>query len=533
MTRTLPRLLPAAAALLTALATALALPGTGDASPNAGTTTVQPLPPELEQIRQAEAVALYGSPEIRPLDQRKTSIATLGDSEISGEGQGPYERGTNGDDDGDGDQNWCHRALHAAVHRTSIPVDETYNLACSGGRSANLIQGSGARQWDELNQGDYLAIKARNTHVKLVWIVVGANDPGGLEFGPLATDCAISRIFFLGECWRKYSNQIQARVDVSSAEAEKAITSVKRTMAEAGYQPSDYELVVMSYPSPVSPDVEDNPNFPGWYNGGCLFYLRDAAFGRNKVVPLFEQSIRRAALAAGARYLDASRLFHGHEPCTDNTWVSGITYDGSNPLDPNAWRQSAHPNARGHGAFASCMTQFYAHPTWNIATCVDPASTGTAQLYPGSMEFRQLRNAASGLCVDSEGYSTRNGYRLLQYTCHGGGNQGWWYDQTLRSLHIELTHDRCADVSGGVAAGRPLIVYDCHGGSNQKFVLDGGLIRSAAQPDLCVAAPNTDNGAPLTLATCDPDDARQHWIAEEQTGTRGFGYDDWIPSSAY
>jgi hypothetical protein len=79
-------------------------------------------------------------------------------------------------------------------------------------------------------------------------------------------------------------------------------------MREAGYLDSDYQLVVMSYPSPVSPDVEDNPKFPGWYDGGCLLYLKDAAFGRNKAVPMFEEAERAAALAApGVRYLDNRR----------------------------------------------------------------------------------------------------------------------------------------------------------------------------------------------------------------------------------
>ena len=40
------------------------------------------------------------------------------------------------------------------------------------------------------------------------------------------------------------------------------------------------------------PDVEDNPNFPGWYSGGCLLYLADQAFARNKAVPLFERGLR-------------------------------------------------------------------------------------------------------------------------------------------------------------------------------------------------------------------------------------------------
>ncbi|MQA27863.1 MAG: hypothetical protein GEU94_20935 [Micromonosporaceae bacterium] len=489
-----------------------------------------PLPDRLERIRAQEATALYGSPEIRPMDQRKTSIASMGDSEISGEGQGPYERGTNGD--GDGDENWCHRALHAGIHRTEIDVDQTYNLACSGATTQNLIYGSGARQWDELNQGDNLAIKARNTHVKLIWIVASANDEGGIEFGPVMTDCTMRRIFFQGNCWPDYTDGVQARVDVSGRNLATAVTSVKQTMTDAGYTSSDYQVVVMGYPSPVSPDVEDNPNFPGWYNGGCLLYLKDMAIGRNKVVPLFERAVRKAALDTGVRYLDNSRLFHGHEPCTENPWVSGVTSDGGDPRNGNTWRQSWHPNYRGHGAFGACVGAFYAS-TSRTGTCVDPKSTDSTRFHSGLMTFRQLRNAASGYCLDSQGYSTRNTYDLLQWTCHGGSNQGWWHDSGNSSLHIELTHDRCVDAEGGVAAGRMAIVYNCHGGANQQWRHDNGLIRSKGQPSLCLGVADTNRETRVRLVACDASDAKQQWRWENQTGTYGFGYSDWMPSSAY
>ncbi|MGH3863007.1 ricin-type beta-trefoil lectin domain protein [Actinokineospora sp.] len=520
----MPRLLSALIGLLAVAA--LATPA--QAAPTAGAT---PLSPELEAIRAAEAVALYGSPEIRPMDQRKTGIATMGDSEISGEGEGPYETGTNGDDDGDGDQNWCHRSYAAGIHRTGIAVDKTYNLACSGAVTQNLIAGNGVRQWDELNQGDNLAIKARNTRIKLVWIVASANDGGGLEFGPVITDCTIKRIFFQGECWPAYTDQVQARVTVSGANLRTAVTSVKQTMVDAGYAAGDYQLVVMSYPSPVSPDVEDTPNFPGWYGGGCTMYLRDMAIGRNKVVPLFERAVRAAAEGAGARYLDASRLFHGHETCTGQPWTRGVVSSWGDAFDPNTYRQSWHPNAGGHGAFGSCVKSFYDNPSWSSATCTSTDSA--VRVRQGLLDFTQLRNTASTLCVDAQGHSTRNGYALIQWGCHGARNQGWWYDSTTSSLHIELTHDRCADVATGVGVGRPLIVWDCHGGWNQKFLLDGTLIRAVVDPGLCVAVPDTAWGRQLSMAPCDGSDPRQQWAGQPKTGTAGYGYNDWMPSSAY
>ena len=489
---------------------------------------VQPLPATLEAVRASEATALYGSPAIRPPEARRTSLVTMGDSEISGEGVGNYVPGTHQDG------NWCDRSFDQAVFRTGIASDTQYNLACSGGEPVHLVYGSGQHQWNELNQGDYLAIKARNTRIKLIWVVVGANGEGTIQFGPVATDCAIHRVFFLGPCYPTYTDQWTVRVEGSRQQVEVALASIKQTMHDAGYTNEDYELVFMSYPSPGSPDVEDNPNFPGWYGGGCLLYLHDLAFARNKAVPLFEGALRRAAQNQGVRYLDASRLFHGHEVCTDNTFARGLFIEVG-VWNENAARQSFHPNYRGHGAFAECMTAFFAGGL-AAATCVDPASTGRGTLYSGLFEFRQLRNAATGGCVDGDGYNSRNNTRQISYRCHGGRNQGFWYDTSRQSLHSELSHDRCLDVSGSAfAVGTTVNVYDCNGTGAQRFVFAGAQLKPAAAPGLCVALDNPLFGTPrLRLATCGSSN-RQQWTFESRVFPNpvGYGHDDFIGSRVY
>ncbi|SCL61317.1 GDSL-like Lipase/Acylhydrolase family protein [Micromonospora citrea] len=512
----------AAAALVLPMLAGTAAPATAADRP-----AIQPLPADLEAIRAAEATALYGTPAVRPIEQRRTALVTMGDSEISGEGVGNYVPGTH--EPG----NWCDRSYDQAVFRTGIPADEKYNIACSGATPWNLIRG-GPTQHNELNQGDHLAIKARNTHIRLIWVVVGANGDGTIQFGPVATDCAVRRVFLQGPCYPTYTDQWTVRTDGSRRAVEDALNDIRRTMTDAGYLRSDYELVFMSYPSPGSPDVEDNPNFPGWYAGGCLLYLADAAFARNKAVPMFESALRAAAVNTGTRYLDASRLFHGHEVCTDSTSVRGL-YIELGIWDENAARQSFHPNYRGHGMFAQCVTQF-----WNSgqqrATCVDPASTGNGVLYPGLFEFRQLRNAATGTCVDGKGYDSRNGTPQQSYGCHGGRNQGFWYDPARQSLHSELSHDRCLDVSGGtLSAGTAVNIYNCHGGANQKFVLAGSQLKAAGNTNLCLAFDSPTSGSPrLRLATCSTS-TRQQWSFESRNFANpvGYGHDDFIGSRVY
>jgi Ricin-type beta-trefoil lectin domain/GDSL-like Lipase/Acylhydrolase family len=490
---------------------------------------IQPLSAQLEAIRQNEAIALYGAAAILPIEARKSALITMGDSEISGEGVGNYIPGTHQNG------NWCDRSFDQAVFRTGIASDVQYNVACSGAQPIHLVEGSGQFQWNELNQGDALAIKARNTHVKLIWIVAGANGEGTIQFGPVASDCALKRVLFAGACWPTYTDQWAVRTDGSRQQVEQALASVKQTMTRAGYLPSDYELVLQSYPGPASPDVEDNPNFPGWYAGGCVLYLADMAFARNKAVPMFESALRAAAQNQGVRYLDASRLFHGHEVCTDNTSVRGLFIEVG-VWDENAARQSFHPNYRGHGMFAQCMTAFY-NSGLPSATCIDPASTGEGTLVGGLLQFKQLRNLATGGCVDGKGYNSRNSTMQQNHACHGGRNQGFWYDAQQQSLHSELSHDRCLDVRGGsIASGTEVTVYNCHGGVNQNWVFVGNQVKPAANTALCLAFDSPlFGGVPrLRLQSCSSS-TRQQWSFENRTATNpvGYGHDDFIGSRVY
>lgn len=530
MSRSLRRSPTRLAVLAAALVAGLAAPAlVATPAVAAERPAIQPLPAHLEAIRASEATALYGSPEIRPIEQRQTAIITMGDSEISGEGVGNYVPGTHQNG------NWCDRSFDQAVFRTGIAADQQYNIACSGAQPRHLVYGSGHSQWNELNQGEHLAIKARNTHLKLVWVVVGANGPNTIEFGPVATDCALARVLFQGPCYDEYTDVWATRVEGSRQEVEAALASIKQTMHDAGYLPTDYELVFMSYPSPVGPDVEDNPNFPGWYSGGCLLYLHDMAFARNKAVPMFEAKLREAAVNQGVRYLDASRLFHGYEVCEASPSVRGL-YIELGIWNENAARQSFHPNYRGHGMFASCMTDFY-NSGLPTATCLAPNSTGTTALVPGLLEFKQLKNVGTGKCVDANGYNSRAGTRLESYTCHGGRNQGFWYDPTRQTIVIELSHDRCLGPDGSLANGTDVKLYDCNGSAQQRWVIAGQQIKAASNTNLCLGFDNPFLGLwtpRLELQTCSSSN-RQKFDFETRNFANpvGYGHDDFIGSRVY
>lgn len=474
----------AAAAAALGSMTAAAPAGAADTS-NTGNTvqnTSVPLSPELEAIRAAEAVKIYGSPEERPLAQRRTGLISLGDSEISGEGVGSYESPTNGP------ANWCHRSPDAAIHRTGIPADLTFNVACSGAYTGNIRIGGAKQYADELVQSDNLAVKARNTRIKMVLLVAGANDD--LQFGPVMTDCVQRYLLLQGACEPKYAPGWQARVDGLVPKVEQTVRDLRTVMRDAGYADADYKLVLMGYPSPIGPDFNDNPNFPGKLSCGGLGYDSDTKWGRNTAVPAFERGMRKAAADTGAVFLDNSRLFHGHEVCMEDAWARGLYIDLSKPGTPdeNSVRQSFHPNYRGHGAFASCLTQIYGSGL-REAGCADVDSTGTPTLFPLAWDdaYKPLKNAATGNCLDVNASESANGTAVLGWDCHGGRNQNWWYDSARRTVHTGLTQDRCLDVPGAnYAAGTALVLWNCHGGANQKFVRDGDTLRPAAATGLCL-----------------------------------------------
>ncbi|SFD17071.1 ricin-type beta-trefoil lectin domain protein [Streptomyces aidingensis] len=501
--RITPAVLPLTLALCAALA-ALLLPATPThaSTPSAPATAATPLPADLpadlEARRAAEATALYGDPGVRPLAERPVSLVSLGDSQISGEGAGNYEPPTDGPD------NWCHRSADAAIHRTGIPADVTYNFACSGASTENVRIGGTPQYADELVQSDSLAIAARNTRVDTILMFIGANDD--LQFGPVMTDCVVSWfLFWQGPCHPEYAPTWQDRVDGLRPKVEATITDLHTVMAEAGYAPGSYDLVVASYPGPIGPDIHDNPDFPGKIPGGCTGYDSDAAWGRDQAVPAFETGIRAAALAAGATYLDLSRLFHGHEVCMADPWVRGLWIELLNPFPPdeNTVRQSFHPNAKGHAAFAACLTQLHALAfTPAEASCAAPAGTSDPLLHLHAWDdvFTPLTNTATTQCAAIA--ATRNGTEATGTPCTGARAQQWWHDPATGALHTALSHDRCLDIPGGdYGAGTALTVWDCHGGDNQRFTRSAsGTLAPAAAPDLCVT--QSGPGARLTLQPC-------------------------------
>lgn len=306
-----------------------------------------------------------------------TAAVALGDSAASGEGARNYEPGT--------DQvgvNQCHRSLDAYIHETAIAaVDTTINLACSGADSANLYI-DGDPRWGEASQADQLAAVALEYDVQLVTVQIGANDDPA--FADTVLECVFRWAAVFGPgCRDTVGADWPDRVEAMKPKAAKALADVQDVMAAAGYGESDYDLVVVSYGSPVTENM-------GLLHGfeGCPIRIADAKWGRTVATTLLSDALRQLAQDANARFLDFSRATEGHEACNRSVprsqeWVRGLTIRLENLLDgvgSHLVQESFHPNASGHAQMGRCLGEFFTTDA-QTATCL---IGGDGNLHPAA-----------------------------------------------------------------------------------------------------------------------------------------------------
>lgn len=293
-----------------------------------------------------------GPPGIGPL-----TIVTMGDSTMSGEGIGEYTAATSG---ANGD--WCHRSPRAEVFETSVPgISAKENLACSGA-TAEQVELGAVRQWGEPSQAAQLANLVKDHRVAAVVVAVGANDDP--QFSGLISQCF--QAWFMTSnppCSDVIGRTWQSRINAMVPKVTSALADVKKVLAQAGYQPGDYQLVLQSYAAPIGPGIPlDLQNL-----NGCPFKTEDLSWVRDTGVLTLSQGLAKAATQAGARFLDLSRAGRGHEACSGGAdpsteWFSRLTLRLNDLSDPDraghALQESFHPNAAGHAQIGHCLTEF-------------------------------------------------------------------------------------------------------------------------------------------------------------------------------
>jgi hypothetical protein len=283
-------------------------------------------------------------------------IVAMGDSTMSGEGAGDYERGTDGEE---GD--WCHRSPHASIFQVRLPaVSKAVNLACSGAPSPQVGLGD-VEQYTEVSQSRQLARIAARNRVVAVVVASGANDDPA--FSHVLNSCVQAWIGKERPCSRSVGPGWERRVDKMIPKLTKALRDIKTVMHNVGYAESDYELVVQSYAAPVGPDVaRDLQDL-----SGCPFLTEDLRWIERDAVPVLTAGVRTAAADAHARFLDLSRAGVGREACSSERnpgreWFRRLAVQWNDlqhdDRATHALQESFHPNASGHKQFGQCLAEF-------------------------------------------------------------------------------------------------------------------------------------------------------------------------------
>ena len=316
------------------------------------------------ESRTGQPLPRKGPPGTGPL-----TIVSLGDSTVSGEGAGAYTMATDGRDG-----NWCHRSPNAFVEKVTVPgVTAHVNLACSGAPAAQVALGD-VKQWTEGSQAQQLATLIKDHRVAAVVIAVGANDDP--HFSSQITDCFKSW-FNAGNaapCTDALQRTWKSKVDAMVPKVANAVADVKKVLAQAGYVPADYQLVLQSYAAPIGPDVpEDLRNL-----NGCPFRVEDLRWISQTGIGMLSTGLKQAAQQTGARFLDLAKAGAKHEACSGGAnpsaeWFTRLTLQLQDLTQveraSHALQESFHPNAAGHAAVAGCVTEFLAQGDGN-ATCL-------------------------------------------------------------------------------------------------------------------------------------------------------------------
>ncbi|MFC1441747.1 RICIN domain-containing protein [Streptacidiphilus sp. N1-10] len=509
--------------------------------------------------------ASAAAPDLAPAAAAATrtpAIVALGDSAISGEGAGTdtadgYTAGT------DGPTNYCHRHPQSEIYDTGLAGITGVDLACSGAQTGDLVSdptlakvtGGGSGDFGEAKQDLQLAQAAATYQVKMVVVTIGANDD--FDFSGIMESC-LGQYFPIPQstgCRDTIgSAAISARAKAVIPKIEAALTDVRQTLRTAGYADGDYQLVMQSYFSPITPDIRSN-SYADKVAQGCPAFPEDLAWGHNWVVPQLDDALRTAAEAVpGVRFLDQRRVSYGHEVCAEMT-TSPYEYTNGDVIDlsentrngcdysigilglcENEIRQSYHLRVAGYQGEAACLAEFYRAPSQQEAYCtldqgdgttIEPLTAGQPFAdTPDDGAWFQLTSRAGGNVLDLSGGGTygdsTKGRVAITYPATGGLNQSFVFEaQSDGSYTLNFSGNRamCLDAANGsTAAGTQLRQWTCNGTGAQHWVLKpagNGLYEIADSQNtamVATAGPAADSsGNPLTQLQPDTGAAGQLW----------------------
>ncbi len=256
----------------------------------------------------------------------------LGDSYQSGEGTFDYVSGT----DSPG-VNLCHRSLSAypglLVSSGVVQLNLDFR-ACSGATIATMVTGATSTSGPPWNEGS-AQVSSLGITTKLVTVGIVGND---LQFATTVHDCIVNTItsvlqpIFSKSCQQNQGADVNARLtSLKSGPIHDNLLDLYRLIrAKAPYA----RVIVVSYPH----------FFPKTGAAGCGWVLRRSdQVWFNNGIDRADDIIGQAAREAGFEYVNMNTSNAGHEQCTDQAAMNGVT-----PNLAASAPESFHPNKLGH-----------------------------------------------------------------------------------------------------------------------------------------------------------------------------------------
>jgi glucosylceramidase len=214
-----------------------------------------------------------------------------------------------------------------------------------------------------------------------------------------------------------------------------------------------------------------------------------------------------------------------------NTFGSGSVQDVAfqNPDGSTALvvLNSDTSNSHTFGVSENGQSFSYTLPAGAVATFTwptAPSGSGTGTGSINSSAWYEVRNANSGLCVQSSGGATGNGTPLVQEPCTGSAAQLWQFQSNGNgAYHVanQASSGEVWDVTGGTGAtanGTVIQIWSSTGASNQTWAASqvaSGVYEFAAQNSgsecLDVTNVSTSAGAQMQQWACSTPDPAQRF----------------------
>jgi hypothetical protein len=307
----------------------------------------------------------------------------------------------------------CHRSDVAEVNADIPGIQEHVNLACSGAVAAQIYRpGHGfVSDKDQASQAVKLVDTARSNQVRLIELSIGGND---LTFSTIVTDCVWAYLESSAaapdHCAGNWTSFVNDQLNMTNPDPDSTVNKVRKAIDEiraametpvaqggAGYAPSQYRIVLQSYPSPIPRgsefgypeaiplDVSVPFGLAGFLvsNGratlGCPFWDSDATWARDTLVPQLSDTLRAIAVEKGVGFLDLSDFLQNREICSvhdrselflgppsssASEWARAIYVTAQQGIAQGDANEAIHPNAYAQRGLQRCLTSVYEH-VWN------------------------------------------------------------------------------------------------------------------------------------------------------------------------